>query len=125
MNPGDCYWGRLSGVRESHLFIQVSAVSQSREVLLVNVSTCRPLCDRSCVLKSGDHPRIVHDSFVFYEKAIVITTAQIDRLLQGELWQQVEPLHPAVLARVVQGGSISQDMPRGRLTFLQANLDKP
>lgn len=75
-------------------------------VLVVAISTVRPapaFHDPACVLDVGDHAFIRHQSFVFYEDAVVWRIPNVvDRTLSGELVPR-DDMEEGVFQRVLAG----------------------
>lgn len=104
MNAGDTFKWSFS----SHLWVVVSDPERNGdEVLIVNLTECRPWQDRSCVLDVGDHPFITKRTCVFYAKAQVFRNAELDAKLSSGQIVLREPIDQAILARIRAGAAIS------------------
>ncbi|REI82822.1 hypothetical protein [Klebsiella variicola] len=75
-------------------------------VLVVNISSVYPppaYSDPACILHAGEHPFVFHDSFVYYEDAIVWKVPNvISREQSGELTPHAD-MEENVLQRVLSG----------------------
>lgn len=99
-------------VPDGHLWIIISdPLGANGAFIMVNVTTLRDTAfDRSCVLQRGDHPRIHHNSVIFYSDAK-------EWWVQGEngydhWWQKNqiithEPFSATVLRRIQDGALVS------------------
>ncbi len=74
--------------------------------------------DRSCILRKGDHPVIVHDSCIVYERARLVSIADIERGLRFALLEPLARLQPEILARIVAGALESENTPGFVLSVL-------
>ncbi|MEY4514852.1 MAG: hypothetical protein RLZZ450_6974 [Pseudomonadota bacterium] len=85
VSPGDTFLGDPTGFSGgNHLWIVVavnkSDMDTSVLAVLVNATTVVPRCDMTCVVNKGDHPFIVHASFIFYQKAAEIPVEDLATL---------------------------------------------
>lgn len=106
-----------------HLFILLTDPhaddAGNRCVLMVSLSTVRQGLphDQTCILYSGDHPFVKHDSFVVYQKARL---EEVDKLLRGVNSGKLVPQTPmdgAILARICKGLEESRLTPPKLLHF--------
>lgn len=74
-------------------------------VLAVNVSSVRPEAqfDDTCVLHAGDHPFIVHDSYVRYKDAVVMKVERILSAIDSGEITVLEEVSDDVFERVLAG----------------------
>lgn len=102
--------GPQGDLDRKHLFILMTDPYQNdansaRFILMVSLSTIRngvPY-DPTCILHSGDHPFIKHDSYVVYQKARLECA---DKILRGVKSGQLTPYDPVdknVFARISKG----------------------
>lgn len=75
-------------------------------VLVVNISSVYPppaYSDPACILHAGEHPFVFHESFVYYEDAIVWKVPNvISREQSGELTPHAD-MEEVILQRVLDG----------------------
>lgn len=80
--------------------------------LAVNISSIDPLIphDKSCILNPGDHPFIMHDSFVYYKKADVFgATTTARRIAEGDIAIH-DPFNEVVFEKILSGFFISKEV---------------
>ena len=114
MKTGDTFLllDRHTGVR--HLYVVLSDPMQSSDqIFIVMVSTRGDGKEECCVLRTGDHPFIQHDSVTVYRipPAELVSLSQLDQWKgDGRLTQSKNhiPVTETVLERMRQGYSRSR-----------------
>lgn len=89
-----------------HLFICLTdPAGNSRDVLLVSVSTTRPgiYHDSTCQLFPGDHAFFKHQSYVDYAKCRILGADKLLRGVQQGSMVPKDPFAPAIFMRIVRG----------------------
>jgi hypothetical protein len=86
-------------------------------VILVNLTSvpANPQLpyDQTCVVKKGDHPFVLHDSFVAYRYMRTDTMPHFQNLLiSGYIKPHTNPASTVLLNRMVAGVCISKLVPR-------------
>ncbi len=75
-------------------------------ILVVNISSIYPppaYCDPACILQPGDHPFVLHNSYVYYADAVIWKVPNvISREQSGDLTPHAD-ISEAVLQRVLNG----------------------
>jgi hypothetical protein len=106
-----------------HLFILLTdpheTVPGVRSVLMVSLSSVRAGVpyDATCLLHSGDHPFVKHESYIVYQKGRI---EDADKLLRGVKGGQLvpqEPMNDAVFTKICQGLAESRLTPPRLLNF--------
>ena len=94
-----------AGLKNPHLLIVISdPTADPDQVLLVPLNTyVSEQSDPSCILKVGDHPFIVHDSFVSYARARKTSMPQLQRVMDEGLMERRERIETEVLRRILRG----------------------
>lgn len=59
--------------------------------LVVNASTPGKRFDDTCILTSGCHPAITHDSFIFYGKATVLQAPLLEKNVKNRIYIPGQP----------------------------------
>ncbi len=103
---------------DSHLWMVISEPTASAFVLLVNLTTFRADKDLACVLDVGDHPFIKHQTCVNYQKAKLIATAQLEKVLQLPHVKTHAKLTPQLLQKIRNASANSQHMELDMFQFL-------
>lgn len=68
--------------------------------------------DNACIIHSGDHPFIKHDSYVFYEKMEIEFHSHIVTCVNNGTYRPAEPVTTEVLKKMQDGAKVSDDLPR-------------
>ncbi len=93
-----------------HLWIVVE-VTSGGDAVIFNVTTERSDSDTTCRLKAGEHPFIVHDSVVAYNRGQLIAQAVFAQLQKaGYLIQP--PASPALVKKIRNGARQSPFTPK-------------
>ncbi len=81
-------------------------------VLAVNLSTLNNLidCDRTCLLKVGEHPFINHDSYIFYRKAEILGVNTISRNIDDGSFSTHDPFEDITFEKILAGFAISKEV---------------
>lgn len=97
--------GPADDPRRNHLFVVMTPPSgPAKQVLIVPVCSKHEHSDPTCVIKTGEHPFIRHDSVVEYRRARVDVTAE--QLMRGVGKKELvpkEPISEALFARIRAG----------------------
>lgn len=110
-----------SGPSGMHLFfiilgpLRLVDYGTTPQVLMVSSSTIRDGIphDPACVLKSGDHPFIRHDSYITYRHIRTDSVFHVEKMVSSSVWSPREPCNEILLARIVDGVNTSKLIPRG------------
>jgi len=111
-----------SGNDGYHLFIQVTEqLGENNEILIVNASTIHPNIyhDSTCVLNVGDHPFIIHPSYVRYDKSRIVPIEKIQNGIRTNTLIPREMLSEDVFNRLIQGFHNSPHVAPLILSFLE------
>lgn len=82
----------------------------AQSVLAVNVSSVREDVpyDDACVLHAGDHPFIVHDSYVRYKDAVVLKVDHILTAIESGEITVMDKVTDEVFQRIILGFETSE-----------------
>jgi hypothetical protein len=84
-----------------HLWVVISDPSiDPNQVLIVSLTTYKPYKDGACILKTGDHPFIRHDTCIAYDLARVVSLSQLETLLKSGMLIPDDPVSHQVLERI-------------------------
>ena len=101
MKLGDAFYYK----DDMHLWIVISNPNPEQEVVVVSVTTKEPYKDSTCELHAGDHPKIKHDSIVYFRKAKLDS---ISRILREKATGHIPSVSSAILAKIHDGAAITQ-----------------
>ncbi|MCL2118841.1 MAG: hypothetical protein FWH27_10495 [Planctomycetaceae bacterium] len=104
-----------------HLYIIVSDPSQNSDaVFLVMVSTHETYKDETCILESGDHPRINHRSVVIYVRppAVLTSVSRLKSLVESGMVEIQQPVSETVLSKNTEGCTKTRHIESGIETLL-------
>ena len=113
MKRGDTY--TFTSGTDRHLYIVVSdpsGPSPGDDVVVVNLTTDRGWPDKTCVLKKGEHWKVVHDSIVLYEKSKLVKNSVLDACLANKMIQRQGPMKHGALQKITDGFRDSPSTPR-------------
>ncbi len=112
MEIRDCFRGGVG----QHLNIIVSDPTQVPEkLLIVTATTLREgkFHDPSCVLNAGDHPFIIHKSYIAFQYAKTRPDKELDRLLASGSIILEEKISEEILRRIHIGAATSDHIALG------------
>ncbi|EIJ42003.1 hypothetical protein BegalDRAFT_1100 [Beggiatoa alba B18LD] len=102
--------GSLSDPDRKHLFVLLNdsfldPVTNLEFILVVSITSLKSGIpyDATCVLKSGEHPFIQHDSYVLYHRAEIRETAQLKRCVEINQCIVKEMMNIDVFQRICKG----------------------
>ncbi len=109
---GDTFLGGGEVHGEDHLWIVINEPrAHEGNALLVNVSTLRPRADTTCVLRSGEHPFIKHESYVRFRSARRALLEDLEFLVGAGRLQRHSPAASAFLERICAAASAALQLP--------------
>lgn len=108
MNAGDAFFIKDRSV-DTHLWVILSdTIKDPQRVVMVSITTFESYKEATCLLDSGDHPRIIHKSCVYYQETRMTTLKQLDQLRDGGALSVQPPVSAEILARIRDGVSRSR-----------------
>jgi hypothetical protein len=101
---------------DDHLWVIISyPIDSPGKIVIVNVTSWKNnaagINDESCVINAGEHPRILHKSFVFYRKAKFTTLSELASALNCNAIIKDESCSDALLDKILDGASNSRYTP--------------
>lgn len=98
-----------------HLFVVMNEPCEDGQCLLLMVTTIYEgrRHDPACILNDGDHPFIVHPSYVAYRIAQRTAAQHVKNMLAKKLYLQKEDFEASVFARIAKGLFDSEDVSGG------------
>ncbi|MBW7995172.1 MAG: hypothetical protein FVQ81_01110 [Candidatus Glassbacteria bacterium] len=106
----DTFLSRRPPNTTKHLYIVISEIDD--KVLIVGVTSHKPGKDGSCVLVSGDHPFIKHDSVISYKDAFETEKNHLATALSSGAINQRAAIADEVLEKILAGAKISPRLGR-------------
>ncbi|MCL2823989.1 MAG: hypothetical protein FWD57_08360 [Polyangiaceae bacterium] len=119
---GEAVLANPSAVGTLHLTFVIARGNRANkppDAILVNATTVRGSCDRSCILTPTDsdaHPWIKHESYIYYK----MMTQLSESVLKSKKRQK--PASPELLERILQGAITSRYTPPKYLPFAKTAL---
>ena len=96
-----------------HLFVVCSdACAEGNHVLVSITGWTNDLCDGTTKLSVGDHPFLYKDSYVFYRKARIESSAVLAKGLETGAFEVKEPMNEELVAKIMLGLCASIHTPR-------------
>jgi hypothetical protein len=107
---------------KNHLYFVLTEKCVEENHLLVSISTVpeRGFYDATCILEPGDHPFILHQSFVFYRTPQVYSASKIARFVRLKYFQPKEDSSPELIQRICAGILTSSFTPRFHQRYFEA-----
>lgn len=122
--PGNTLLINSGPNNENHLFVITNGPAvipayrgygANEKVLMVNASTsyaANQPHDPACTLDIGDHPFILHPSFIYYRYARLEDSAHVVSMVEQGVWTPHTAFTADVLERIINGVQISRHIPR-------------
>lgn len=109
MQVGDSFMMETTAIGW-HQWVAISNPIQNgtEKILIVSITTKRDSSyeDHSCVLDAEDHPNLEHESWVYYDRAMI---RPIDFL--AEATRPLDPMGADVIARILAGVETTDRIP--------------
>ena len=87
-----------------HLFIVLTTANgQPPVVVMLNITTRRPLSDSTVILTTGDHPFIKHESVIAFEHADFFEVSKLENGLRRGLLAKYTDINPSLFKIIQQG----------------------
>ncbi|WP_179253516.1 hypothetical protein [Brucella pseudogrignonensis] len=97
-----------------HLHIVCTDPCAKQKQLVVSVTSWKnDLCDGTCILDGGDHPWVVHKSWVLYRAARLEAASTLDNGIEKGMFEVREVMTAEVFGRVLNGLCASPHTKRG------------
>ena len=89
-------------------------------IVKVNITTLHEgkYFDGTCIVREGEHPFIIHDSYVYYQKLEIEDFEHVRRCVNHGPWRPADPVSKELLLRMQQGVKDSRDTPRKYKKYL-------
>jgi hypothetical protein len=98
---------------QAHAHVLLSPPNERGLVLAVNWTTFKEECvDEACFLDPGDHPALRHRSTIAYSRAHLWQVEKIVAAVANGVLEELEPLSPATLTRLIAGARQSKELRR-------------
>ncbi|QTN27475.1 hypothetical protein HZ993_19720 [Rhodoferax sp. AJA081-3] len=90
------------------------------QFIIVNVTTLHADVkhDPACLLGAGDHPGIIHDSYVTYRFARIDTDADVRKNVNSGVWQLCQPCSADLVAKIRHSACRSKLLDKDAKQFL-------
>jgi hypothetical protein len=87
-----------------HLWV-VSSLPTTNDgsVVLLNMTSWRPMCDENCVIERGEHLFVTHKTVIAYHGGKLATPVQQLHIERAWRTQSNAPVSAALLAKIQQG----------------------
>ena len=105
-----------------HLYILIAAKQKTNTGLIVNITTYRDGCDKSCVVMPGEHSFLKHKSVINYGDSKIVSISTIEEAFSKGVIKPHDPVRPELLKRIRESGLKSSAIPLKCLNFLSANM---
>lgn len=103
-----------------HLHI-IIAITDNDRALFVNITTRKANKDDTCVIKTGEHRFIRHDSVINYGDAKDAPIIKIKEAIEMNLFTPHDPVSTELLKRIQIGALNSPAFPQKYLKYIPGN----
>jgi hypothetical protein len=104
------------------LYILIAAEKKTNTGLIVNITTSKAGCDKSCVVMPGEHSFLKHESVINYADSKNSSISTIEEALSKGVIKPHDPVRPELLNKIREGGLKSPAIPLKCLNFLSSNM---
>lgn len=80
-----------------HLYILIAAEKKTNKGLIVNFTTSKDGCDKSCVVMPGEHSFLKHESVINYADSKIASISTIEEALSKGVIKPHTPVSPEVI----------------------------
>ena len=94
-----------------HLWAIVSTPTVEHAVVMFNFTSWKSGCDETCLIKTGEHPFVQHDTVVAYRRGQLLSRAAWNELQRLGFYQEHAALSDSLLRRIQQGALDSEFTP--------------
>lgn len=108
--------------KTKHLYILIAAEERTNKGLIVNITTSKDGCDKSCVVMPGEHSFLNHESVINYADSKIVAISSLEEALSKGAITPHDPVNPKLLKRIRDNGLKSPAIPLKCLNFLSANM---
>lgn len=103
---------------DDHLYVVISDTRES-EVVIVNMTTVRPLADLSCVFEPDDHEFFAHKTRIAYEFSQTVPTDILEQKNEQGRIRIRYKFDAKLMERIWDGAVVSPNMPLNCLAILR------
>jgi hypothetical protein len=104
LSAGDTFILTRGTGSKPHLWVLLwGPAGAARAFLAVHLTTLRPHCDKTCVIRQGEHPFVQHDTCAVFGSAKPITEGNLVEAIRARQAFQREPVSEALLMRLREG----------------------
>jgi hypothetical protein len=101
----------------THLNI-VLGVLPDGSLIITHLTSRRRYSDATCVIQPGEHPFVKQETVARYDQTHICPQERIPNL-EGVITKRLDPLSPALLARMQQGALASPQTPENIKALLK------
>jgi len=103
--------------------VMTDANDTGKQHLLLSISTIRTskYYDPQCIIKAGEHPFLISDSFVEYKFALQTDAKNLSTCVDGQIFIPKEDMNDKLFYRICDGIEKSEHTPRWAITFFNNN----
>lgn len=109
---GDTFLGGREVHGVDHLWIVINDPARhNNRALIVPVSTLRMRSDTTCVLRSGEHPFIRHDSYIRFRAARIALVDEITTLIMARRFKAHQPADAPLVDKIRAAAAAALEFP--------------
>jgi len=104
-----------------HLWVVISdPFIDPSQVLIVSLTTLKPHKESVCILRSGEHRAVSHDTCIAYDLAKVTTVEKLAEAKDKGLLTLDAPVSQEILRRIREGAALSRRIAIEHFELLEA-----
>lgn len=101
----------VATARQGHLHVVVSEPDNAGQIAVVNLTSRRWDSDTCCVIESGEHRWVTHETVVAYSHARVVLAQDLARGVEGRVLRLHDGVEAELLARIQHGALDCEQTP--------------
>ncbi|HEX7386135.1 MAG TPA: hypothetical protein VF285_02525 [Castellaniella sp.] len=94
--------------------VAIEGYGAAPQVILVSFTSIKPELpyDSACVVRPGDHPFLVRDSYIYYRVPRIYPAAEVEQRVKEGVWIAHQACSAALLQKIRNGFRLSDRLPR-------------
>jgi len=103
VDVGDAYL-RLTSDSGDHLWFVCTQPNGAGEIVVFNLTTRQSWAkDLTCILKPGEHPFVVRESIVYYQRGLLLPVSKVQAGIARGTCKTRPPGSPALMQKIREG----------------------
>ncbi len=121
LEVGDTYFDASNSSQIRHLYFILAIDSELVTAAAVNITSNRSDKDQTCIIQSGEHPRITKESVVFFRESRLLKYEILMEDLQKGFLKKSVKASPELMNKIIEASKISKFIPKEVKFFIIEN----